>query len=344
MKIIVDAMGGDNAPEEIIKGVVEGLQSCKADVVLVGKQNVIENELNKYQDYDKARISVLNAEEVIDNNESPVFALRRKKDSSIVKALELVKSDENAAFISAGSTGALFAGGLLLCGRIGNIERPALATVLPAKNGPTLLLDSGANVDSSVEHLIGFAKLGNAYMNAVFGIENPSIGLVNNGAEEKKGNSLTKEAHKALKADENLNFVGNVEPRYVYDNQADVLVCDGFAGNMIIKASEGIGMYIMGSLKDSIKQSKSAMIGALFMKKALKSLKNRFNYDYYGGAPLLGVDANIIKIHGSSKSSAVVYAMIQASKMIEGRILYSIKDNVAKSCKPDENDMQKGDL
>lgn len=343
MKIIVDAMGGDNAPEEIIKGVVDGLQSCKADVVLVGKQDIIENELKKYPDYDKTRLSVVNAEEVIDNNESPVFALRKKKDSSIVRALELVKGNEDAALISAGSTGALFAGGLLLCGRIGSIERPALATTLPAKNGPTLLLDSGANVDSEVKHLVGFARLGNAYMKAVFGIDRPTIGLVNNGAEEKKGNSLTKEAFKALRSENELNFVGNVEPRYVYDNQADVLVCDGFAGNMIIKTSEGIGMYIMGSLKSEIKSSKVAMLGALLMKKSLKSLKNRFNYDYYGGAPLLGVDANIIKIHGSSKSSAVVYAMIQASKMVEGKVLGAIKQNVAVA-QPDEKNVQKGDL
>lgn len=328
MKIIIDAMGGDNAPHEIVKGAVDGLKSCKAEVVLVGRQDVIEQELAKYPDHDKSRITVVNATEVIDNNESPVFALRRKKDSSIVKALALVKGNDDAALISAGSTGALFAGGLLLCGRLKGIDRPALATTLPAKKGPTLLLDSGANVDSDVEHLEGFAVLGKAYMKTVFGIKDPTIGLINNGAEEKKGNNLTKAAHQALKNDPNLNFVGNVEPRYSYDNQADVLVCDGFAGNAILKTSEGIGMYIMGSLKDEIKSSKLAMLGALFMKKALKSLKNRFNYDYYGGAPLLGVDANIIKIHGSSKSSAVVYAMIQADKMMEGKVLSAIKQNV----------------
>lgn len=343
MKIVIDAMGGDNAPEEIIKGVVDGLQSCKADVILVGKQELIESELKKYPNYDKTRVSVVNAEEVIDNNESPVFALRKKKDSSIVRALELVKGNEDAALISAGSTGALFAGGLLLCGRIKGIERPALATILPAKNGPSLLLDSGANVDSEVKHLVGFARLGSAYMKAVFGMDKPTVGLINNGAEEKKGNSLTKEAYQALKSDESLNFSGNVEPRYAFDNQADVLVCDGFAGNMIIKTSEGIGMYIMGSLKSEIKSSKIAMLGALFMKKSLRSLKRKFNYDCYGGAPLLGVDANIIKIHGSSKSSAVVYAMVQASKMIEGKVISSIKQNVCVECSAEKN-VQKGDL
>ncbi len=338
MKIIIDAMGGDNAPEEIVKGVIEGLPSCKAEVVLVGKEDVINSELAKYPSYDKNRVSVVNATEVIDNNESPVFALRRKKDSSVVRGLALVKGDDDAVLISAGSTGALFAGGLLLCGRLDGINRPALATTLPAKNGPTLLLDSGANVDSDVEDLVGFALLGKAYMRTVFSIQNPTIGLINNGAEEKKGNELTKAAHQALKSNGNLNFVGNVEPRYSYDNQADVLVCDGFVGNTLIKTSEGVGMFITGGLKDAIKSSPMSMFGALFMRKALKDFKNKFNYDYYGGAPLLGVNANIIKIHGSSKSSAVVYAMIQACKMMEGKVLSSIKaDFSAKSQPAGEN-------
>lgn len=330
MRIIIDAMGGDNAPSEIVKGAIDGLQLCGADVVLVGKEDVINSELAKYPNYDKSRVSVVNATEVIDNNESPVFAIRRKKDSSIVRALAMVKGDKDTALISAGSTGALFAGGLLLCGRIGGIERPALATALPAKNGPTLLVDSGANVDSSVENLVGFAVLGDVYMKHVLGVDSPRIGLINNGAEEKKGNALTKDAHQALKNAEGLNFVGNVEPRYVYDNQADVLVCDGFVGNAILKTSEGVGLYMMGSLKNEIKSSKIAMIGALFMKKAIKGLKDRFNADCFGGAPLLGVDANIIKIHGSSKASAVMYAMKQAEKMIEGDVLSIVKANVGK--------------
>ncbi len=323
MRIVIDAMGGDNAPSQIIKGAVEGLSVCKADVVLVGRQEVIEAELQNYE-YDKTRVSIINAEEIITNDESPVFALRRKKDSSIVRGLETVKGDFDSALISAGSTGATLAGGLLLCGRIKGIERPALATALPGKKGPVLLVDSGANVDCDVKHLLGFAFLGKAYTESVFGMENPGIGLINNGAEEHKGNSLTKAAYQELKNHTELNFKGNVEPRYVYDNQADVLVCDGFAGNAILKTSEGIGMYMMSSLKEEIKSRKISMLGALLMKKSLKGLKNRFNYDEYGGAPLLGIEANVIKIHGSSKSSTVKYAMLQAEKMIEGHVVEKI--------------------
>lgn len=328
MKIVIDAMGGDNAPSAIIEGAVKGLQGCKADVVLVGKESVIETELAKYEGIDRSRISIIDADEVIDNNESPVFALRRKKNSSIVKALEAVKGNSNAALISAGSTGAVLAGGLLLCGRLEGIDRPALAAALPGKNGVTLLLDSGANVDSEVKDLIGFALVGSAYMEAVYGNQRPSVGLINNGAEEKKGNSLTKAAHQELKNHSELNFIGNVEPRYVYDNQADVLVCDGFAGNAILKASEGMGKYILGSLKETISSSFMAKIGYLFMRNSFTSLKKKFNYEDLGGAPLLGVDANIIKIHGSSKASAVMYAMQQAEKMIEGEVVSKIKRNL----------------
>lgn len=330
MRIVIDAMGGDNAPSEIVKGAVEGLQICKADVVLVGRQTDIEAELAKYDSYDKKRVSIIDAAEVIDNNESPVFALRRKKNSSIVKALEAIKGDGEAVLISAGSTGALFAGGLLICGRINGVERPALATALPAKNGATLLLDSGANVDCEVKNLVEFAVLGSAYMKAVYGMETPRIGLINNGAEEKKGCNLTKSAYQELKKQNGINFVGNVEPRYIYDNEADVLVCDGFVGNTALKTSEGMGLYIFGSLKAELKSSKMAMLGALFMKKSLKKLKQRFNYEEHGGAPLLGVDANIIKIHGSSKSSAVCFAMLQAEKMVSGNVVCSIKENMQK--------------
>ena len=320
-------MGGDNAPSQIIKGVIEGMALCSADIVLVGKQNVIEEELANYSEYDKSRISIVNADEVIDNNESPAFALRRKKNSSIVKALEIVKGDYSTALISAGSTGALFAGALLLCGRLDGIERPALATALPGKSGASLLLDSGANVDSEVKNLVEFALLGSAYMSGVYGMVNPTVGLVNNGAEEKKGNVLTKTAYQELKSHTEINFVGNIEPRYVYDNQADVIVCDGFVGNTILKTSEGVGAYIMGMLKAEIKSSKRSMLGAVFMKKSLSKLKNKFNAEIYGGATLLGVNANVIKIHGSSRSSSVVYAMAQAEKMINGNVVSIIRKN-----------------
>lgn len=328
MKIVIDAMGGDNAPMQIIKGVIDGLTSCSADVVLVGRQSDIETELDKYDQYDKERITIVNADDVIDNNESPVFAIRRKKNSSISKGLAIVKGDCEAAFISAGSTGAVFAGGLLICGRLNGIDRPALAAALPGKNGVSLLVDSGANVDSEVGNLVEFAVLGSAYMSGVHGMENPRVGLINNGAEEKKGNYLTKDTYKELKNHSEINFIGNVEPRYAYDNQADVLVCDGFVGNAILKASEGVGMYIMSTLKKEIKSSKSSKLGAIFMKKSLKRLKNLFNADVYGGAPLLGVDANVIKIHGSSTSASVVYAMMQAQKMIKGNVVPKIKHNI----------------
>ncbi len=331
MKIVIDAMGGDYAPSEIVKGVILGLEKCNSEVVLVGKQDELERELSKYNGYNKSAVSIVNATEVIDNNESPVFALRRKKDSSIVKALELVKNDSESALISAGSTGALFAGGVLLCGRIDGIERPALATSLPAKYSVSLILDSGANVDCAVKDLVGFANLGSAYMTAVHGIENPKVGLINNGAEEKKGNELTKATYQALKENKAINFVGNIEPRYVFDNTADVLVCDGFAGNAVLKTSEGLGLYILSSLKDKISGSLSAKIGyKFFMKKTLSSFKDMFNFETRGGAPLLGVNANIIKIHGSSKAPAVMYAMLQAEKMVSGNVVSAITENLRK--------------
>ncbi len=330
MEIIIDAMGGDNAPQEIIKGAVLAMPDTDAHFLFVGRTEEIQAELAKYQ-YDASRVSIEDAREVIDNNESPVFALRRKKDSSIVKSLNLLKDHKDRVLITAGSTGAALAGGLLLVGRIEGVDRPAIAAMLPGINGGTLLIDTGANVDVKVENLLEFAILGSAYMEAVVGVKNPRIGLINNGAEEKKGNELTKKAHQALKEQKGINFVGNVEPRDVLNSLADVLVCDGFVGNAVLKTAEGVGKMFTTVLKQEVKKSASAVIGAVFMKKSLKNLKKHFSYEEYGGAPFLGVKGNLIKIHGSSTHVNVIHAVHQAVRMVNNKVIDSIVERLAQN-------------
>ena len=332
-------MGGDNAPHEIIKGAIESLSMKGFDMVLVGDENIIKEELALYPDYDSSRVSILHASEVISNDESPVFALRRKKDSSTVKGISLVKGDFDSAFISAGSTGATLAGGLLIAGRLPGIDRPSLAVAIPAaKGGHFLLIDNGANVDCSVENLVQFAQMGSIYTECVFGTSSPRVGLVNNGAEAHKGCSLTKTAYEELQKLENINFTGNVEPRYLFSGQVDVAVCDGFVGNAILKCCEGLGMMIFSELKNSLHSGGFlTKIGALLVKKKLYTLKSMFNYEEYGGAPFLGVNANIIKIHGSSKSSSVYHAVKQAQRMIENRIVEKISDKLSQNIQQTNN-------
>lgn len=330
MEIIIDAMGGDNAPQEIIKGAMLAMPETSADFIFVGKTEAIEAELAKYK-YDASRVSIEDAREVIDNNESPVFALRKKKDSSIVKSLNMLKDHKDRVLITGGSTGAALAGGLLLVGRIEGVDRPAIAAMLPGINGGTLLIDTGANVDVKVENLLEFAILGSAYMEAVVGVKNPRIGLINNGAEEKKGNELTKKAYQALKEHKGIHFVGNVEPRDVLNSLADVLVCDGFVGNAVLKTAEGVGKMFTTVLKQEVKKSVSAIIGAAFMKKSLRNLKKHFSYEEYGGAPFLGVKGNLIKIHGSSTHVNVLHAIHQAEKMVNNRVIDSIMERLAQN-------------
>ena len=243
--VALDAMGGDNAPKEMIKGAVQALEKTDAvQVLLVGKEDVIRAELAQYT-YDKARIEIVNATEVIETAEPPVNAIRRKKDSSIVVGMKLVKEGQADAFVSAGSSGAVLVGGQVIVGRIKGVERPPLAPLIPTEKGVSLLVDCGANVDARPSHLVQFAKMGSIYMEHVVGIKNPKVGIVNIGAEEEKGNALVKETFPLLKGEKNINFIGSVEAREIPHGQADVIVCEAFAGNIILKLFEGVGSVLI---------------------------------------------------------------------------------------------------
>lgn len=326
MKIVVDAMGGDNAPGAIIEGCVSAVGEYGVELILVGDAAKVNNELSKYS-YDKAKIQVVHTSEVITNNEHPAMAVRKKKDSSIVVGMKLVKEGQGEAFISAGSTGAILTGATLIIGRIKGISRPALAPIMPGKNGPFMVIDVGANVDCKPENLVHFAIMGSAYFKRVLGVDNPKVGIVNNGGEEEKGNELTKSAHQLLK-NVNINFIGNVEPREIPDGDVQVLVCDGFVGNTILKLFEGAASLIFNSLKEELMRSMMSKIGALLSKAAFKNLKKKFDYTEYGGAAFLGVNGAVIKAHGSSNGKAIKNALRQAKLFIENGVIEQIKDNI----------------
>ena len=275
--VALDAMGGDNAPKEMIKGAVQALEKTDAvQVLLVGKEDVIRAELAQYT-YDKARIEVVNATEVIETAEPPVNAIRRKKDSSIVVGMKLVKEGQADAFVSAGSSGAVLVGGQVIVGRIKGVERPPLAPLIPTEKGVSLLVDCGANVDARPSHLVQFAKMGSIYMEHVVGIKNPKVGIVNIGAEEEKGNALVKETFPLLKGEKNINFIGSVEAREIPHGQADVIVCEAFAGNIILKLFEGVGSVLISEIKKGMMGSLRSKIGALLVKPALKKTLKSFD-------------------------------------------------------------------
>lgn len=329
IKIAVDAMGGDNAPYEIIKGAVLAVQDRKdIKVVLVGKEDVIQKELSEYT-YDKTRIEIVHAEDIITNNEAPVMAIRRKKNSSIVVALNLVKSGEADAFVSAGSTGAVLAGGQLIVGRIKGVERPPLAPVIPTINGVSLLIDCGANVDARPSHLVQFAKMGSIYMQDIIGIKNPRVAIVNIGAEEEKGNMLVKETFPLLKECNDINFIGSIEAREIPYGGADVIVCEAFVGNVILKLYEGLGMALIKKIKDGLMSTTKSKIGALLAKPALKDTLKDFDSSKYGGAPLLGLKGLVVKTHGNSKSTEIRNSILQCVTFTEQGINEKIEKNLS---------------
>ena len=310
-KIAVDAMGGDNAPKEIIKGAVEAVQKRDdIQVILTGKEEVIADELAGYT-YNKEQITIVNTTEVIETAEPPVMAIRRKKDSSIVVGLKLVKEKKADAFVSAGSSGAVLAGGQLLVGRIKGVERPPLAPLIPTEKGFALLIDCGANVDARPSHLVQFAKMGSIYMKHVMGVKNPKVGIVNIGAEEEKGNALVKETFPLLKECRDINFTGSIEAREIPHGQADVIVCEAFVGNVILKLYEGVGSVLISKMKKGMMTSLRSKIGALLVKPALKSTMKDFDAREYGGAPLLGLNGLVVKTHGSSTSKEVCNSILQ---------------------------------
>ena len=328
INVAVDAMGGDNAPVEIVKGVVEAVQANDhVKVYLTGQEEIVRKELEKYT-YPEEQIEVLNATEVIETAEPPVMAIRRKKDSSIVKALNLVKDGTCDAYVSAGSTGATLVGGQVIVGRIKGVERPPLAPLIPTEKGCALLIDCGANVDARPSHLVQFAKMGSVYMESVMGIKNPRVGIVNIGAEEEKGNALVKETYPLLKNCPDIHFIGSVEARDIPAGAADVIVCEAFVGNVILKMYEGVGRSLLHKVKEGMMSSLRSKIGALLVKPALKETLKAFDLEQYGGAPLLGLKGLVVKTHGSSKAVEIKNSILQCITFTEQNINQKIKEKI----------------
>ena len=325
-KVALDVMGGDNAPVEIVKGAMDAVNNREdIKIFLVGQENIVQKELEKYT-YDKEQIEVIDAPEVIETAEPPVMAIRKKKQSSIVVAMNMVKKGEADAFVSAGSSGAILVGGQLLVGRIKGVERPPLAPLLPTEKGVSLLIDCGANVDARPSHLVQFAKMGSIYMEHIMGVKNPKVAIVNIGAEEEKGNALVKETFPMLKECKDINFTGSIEAREIPHGQADVIVCEAFTGNVILKLYEGVASVLVSKIKGGMKQNLRGMIGGLLVKPVLKKTMKDFDASEYGGAPLLGLTGLVVKTHGSSKAKEVCNSILQCVTFKEEGINEKIKE------------------
>ncbi len=328
INVAVDAMGGDNAPMEIVKGAVDAVNEAgNVKVMLLGDERALHSELNQYQ-YPREQIELVPTTEVIEMAEPPVNAIRKKKDSSIVKGMMMVREGKCDAFVSAGSTGAVLVGGQVLVGRIKGIERPPLAPLIPTKTGVCLLIDCGANVDARPSHLLQFAKMGSVYMEHVIGIKNPKVGIANIGAEEEKGNALVKETYPLLKNCPDINFVGSVEARDIPAGAVDVVVCEAFTGNMILKTYEGVGATLISAVKEGLMSTTRSKIGALLIKPALKKTLKKFDANQYGGAPLLGLKGLVVKTHGSAKAIEVKNSILQCVTFKEQAINEKIKEKV----------------
>jgi glycerol-3-phosphate acyltransferase PlsX len=337
-RVVVDAFGGDNAPVDIIAGCAMALSEISdLYLILTGDEERIEQELKKHTGIDRNRVEVRHAPDVITNNEHPVNAVRRKKESSLVKALEAVANKEAEVFVSAGSTGAVLAGATFIVRRIKGIKRPALAPVLPTKKDhDVILIDCGANVDMKPANLQQFAVMGAAYAERIMGIKNPRVGLLNNGAEAEKGCELTKEAYKLLQ-ETPVNFTGNCEGRDILSGDFDVVVSDGFAGNVALKTIEGTAMMVMSVMKRELMGGIASRIGALLARGAFKRIKAKMDYSSHGGALLLGIDGGIIKAHGSSDAKAFAAALHQAVKFIDGDVVNIIRQSIESMAMPEES-------
>ncbi|WP_315067400.1 phosphate acyltransferase PlsX [uncultured Clostridium sp.] len=327
MKIAIDGMGGDNAPIAVIDGVIQALKEFdNIELYITGPEEILNSELAKYT-YPKDKITVIDAKDVISPDEHPVMALRKKKDASIVKALNLVKEGKCDGIISGGSTGAFLAGCTLIIGRIKGVERPALAPIMPGRRGSFMIVDVGANVDCKPSFLVQFAKMGKIYYQKNFNVQSPSIGLINIGKEEEKGNELTKAAFKLLKEETSINFKGNIEPREIPTGDTNILVSDGFVGNTALKMYEGSASSVLGIVKDEIlKSSIISKLGILLLKPVLKNIVKKFDYKEIGGAPFLGVDGICIKAHGSSDAKAFKNAIKQTKVFYENNVLKELKN------------------
>ena len=336
IKIAVDAMGGDYAPGEMVKGAVEALKKKEqVHVILVGQQDRIEKELKGYA-YPADRLSVVHASEVIETGEGPVNAVRKKKDSSIVVGMNLVKKQEADAFVSAGSSGAILVGGQIIVGRIRGVERPPLAPLIPTQKGVSLLIDCGANVDARASHLVQFARMGSIYMEHVIGINRPRVAIVNVGVEEEKGNALVKETFPLLKGCEDLNFIGSIEAREIPHGGADVIVAEGFTGNVILKLYEGLGSALIGKIKGGMMSSFRSKMGALLVKPALKKTLKEFDATEYGGAPMLGLNGLVVKTHGNATAKEVRNTIFQCMTFKEQKINDKIQGLFAENVKKPE--------
>ena len=329
--VALDAMGGDYAPLETVKGGVDAVNASKEiKVLMVGDEEKIRKELAKYT-YDQERIEVVAATEVIDNNEPPVQAIRNKKDSSLVRCQRLVKQGEADAMVSAGSTGAVLAGGQLIVGRIKGVHRPPLAPLIPTEKGFSMLIDCGANVDARAAHLLQFSKIGTLYMRHIMGIENPKVAIVNIGTEEEKGNQLVKEAYPLLRECSSINFIGSIEARNIPAGDADVIVCEAFVGNVILKLYEGVAMTLVHKLKASLNASFRGKVGGLLVKPAVKTMMKEFDATEYGGAPLLGLKGLVVKSHGSSNAYEIQNSILQCISFKKQNINVRIEEALNQS-------------
>lgn len=324
MMILVDAMGGDNAPGAVVEGCLQAMAEREdISITLIGDRKQIEDILLD-RDYDRSRLTIKHASEVISNCDVPSKAISRKKDSSMVVGFNMLKNKEGSAFISAGSSGALLIGSVSIVRRLRGVDRPVLGSIYPTKRGPALLLDSGLNLSCKPDYYLQFAKMGNAYMRSAFDIENPRIGLVNVGTEDEKGTDTLKEANKLLR-DSDLNYVGNIEGRDLFEGITDIVVTDGFTGNVILKLIEGASSFFFGQIKSVFLRDWKSKLGAAFLKKGLKDFKKTLDPDINGGAPILGVDGLVIKSHGSSSARTFKYVILKAATLVDSSFLSDIK-------------------
>ena len=333
MRILLDAMGGDNAPDATIKGAVSAINEVEAEVVLIGQEAVINTKVKEF--YGKSlkeispRLSIVNARETIEMEDIPTQAIKRKKDSSMVVGFEMLKNGEGDVFISAGNSGALLTGATLIVGRIKGIDRPALAGILPAYHGRLVLMDCGANTNCKPLNLLQFAQMSSIYMHNTIKIENPKIGLLNIGTEETKGNELVRNSYQLLKRfskDLNINFIGNVEGREAFLGEVDVIIADGFTGNVFLKSIEGLGKFVKKSLTESLKKNIWSIIGSVPCLPAIKRFSKTMDYKEYGGALFLGVQKPVVKAHGSSDEKLFKYTIKQAEQFVNNKAVDELKN------------------
>ncbi len=331
LRIVIDAMGGDQAPEEIVKGAVDAVKSFSdLTCILTGKEGKINRILDNYE-YNVDSIEVVDASQVVTMSDKPSEVLRKKKDSSLIVGTNLVKDNNAEALISAGNTGAVMASGIFNIGRVSEVKRPPIATVFPSKIGKTIVLDAGANVDSNPQHLIQFAIMGQIYAEQVLNITNPRVGLLSIGEEKEKGNKLNKNTYKLMEKESKINnFIGNIEGRDIFKGNCDVVVCDGFVGNIVLKTTEGVASFVFDLLKETLTKNLKSKLGAMLLKDELKKMKEKVDYKQYGGAPLLGLQGLVIISHGSSDSQAIFSAIKVAREAIQNNVVQIIENKLEK--------------